>query len=109
MENLNDILTQTVFAYANQGGFPGRSDGKESACNAGDLGLTPELGRYPGERNGIPFQYPGNSHGWRNLAGYSPQGLKESDTTEKLHFYLHEDQDGTSLDERMNQKQKASS
>jgi len=34
-------------------GFPGASDGKESACNAGNLGLTPGLGRFPGEGNGI--------------------------------------------------------
>ena len=38
-------------------GFPGGSDGKESACNAGDLGLIPGSGRSPGERNGYPFQY----------------------------------------------------
>ena len=38
-------------------GFPGGSDGKESACNAGDPGSTPGLGRSPGERNGNPLQY----------------------------------------------------
>ena len=38
-------------------GFPGVSDGKESACNAGDQGLIPELGRCPGEENGNPLQY----------------------------------------------------
>ena len=38
-------------------GFPGGSDGKESACNAGDLGSTPGLGRSPGEGNGNPLQY----------------------------------------------------
>ena len=38
-------------------GFPGSSDGKESSCNAGDLGSIPGLGRSPGERNGIPVQY----------------------------------------------------
>ena len=37
--------------------FPGSSDSKESACNAGDLGLIPGLGRSPGEWNGNPFQY----------------------------------------------------
>jgi len=37
--------------------FPGGSGGKESACNAGDLGLMPGLGRSPGERNGNPLQY----------------------------------------------------
>ena len=34
-------------------GFPGDSDGKESACNVGNLGLIPGLGRFPGEGNGI--------------------------------------------------------
>ena len=38
-------------------GFPGGSDGKESACKAGGPGLIPGLGRYPGEGNGNPFQY----------------------------------------------------
>ena len=38
-------------------GFPGGSDGKESARNAGDLGLLPELRRSPGEGNGKPLQY----------------------------------------------------
>ena len=38
-------------------GFPGVSDGKGSACNAGDLGLIPGSGRYPGEGKGYPFQY----------------------------------------------------
>ena len=36
--------------------FPGGSDNKESACNAGDLGLIPRLGRYPGGGNGNPLQ-----------------------------------------------------
>ena len=38
-------------------GFPGGSDGKEYACNAGDPGLFPGLGRYRGEGNGNPLQY----------------------------------------------------
>ena len=38
-------------------GFPSGSDGKESACNAGDLGSMPGLGRSPGEGNGNPLQY----------------------------------------------------
>ena len=37
-------------------GFPGGSDSKESACNAGDPGLILELGRSPGEGNGHPLQ-----------------------------------------------------
>ena len=58
-------------------GFPGGSDGKESAYNSGDLGLFPGLGRSPAEGNGYPFQYSGEFHEQRNLVGYSPWGLKE--------------------------------
>ena len=38
-------------------GFPGGSGGKESACNAGDPGPVPGLGRSPGEVNAYPLQY----------------------------------------------------
>ena len=37
--------------------FPGSTAGKESACNVGDLGSIPELGRLPGEGNGKPLRY----------------------------------------------------
>ena len=40
-----------------EGCFPGGSDCKESACNAGDLGLIPRSGKSPGEGNGYPLQY----------------------------------------------------
>ena len=40
-----------------EGSFPGGSDGKESACNVGDVALIPGLGRYPGGGRGNPFQY----------------------------------------------------
>ena len=40
-------------------GFPCGSAGKESACNVGDLGSIPELGRSPGEWNSYPLQYSG--------------------------------------------------
>ena len=39
-------------------GFPGGSEVKASACNAGDLGSIPGLGRSPGEGNGYPLQHP---------------------------------------------------
>ena len=67
-----------------QKGFPGGSDGKESTCNAGDLGSIPGLGRSPGGGCGNPLQYSclKNPHGQRNLEGYSPWSHKESDTTE---------------------------
>ena len=58
--------------------------GKEYACNAGDLDLIPELGRSPGGGHGKALQYSclENPHGPRSLAGYSPWGRKELDTTE---------------------------
>ena len=60
-------------------GFPDGSDGKKSACNAGDQGLIPRLGRCLEGGNGNPLQYsfPENPHGQRSLAGYCPQGHKE--------------------------------
>ena len=67
-------------------GFPGGSVGKESACNAADLGSIPGSGRSPGGGHSNPLQYSflENPHGQRSLAGYSPQGHKESDTTEQF-------------------------
>ena len=59
-------------------GFLSGSDGKESACHAADSGSIPGLGRSPGE-----VFLPGEFHGQRNLAGYSPWGCKELDTTEQ--------------------------
>ena len=49
---MTDILTPSLYAM----GFPGGSDGKESACSLGDLGSISRLGRYPGERNGYASQ-----------------------------------------------------
>ena len=65
-------------------GFPGGSDGKESAYYSGDLGSIPGLGRSPERRHGNPLQYSclENPHGQRGLAGYSLWGHKESDLTE---------------------------
>ena len=65
-------------------GFPGGSDGKESACNAGDMGSIPGLGRSPGGGHDNELQYTclENPHEQRSLAGYSPRGYKELDKTE---------------------------
>ena len=63
---------------------PGGSEGKESTCNVGDLGLIPKLGRSLGEGNSNALQYSclQNPYGQRTLVGYSPWGREESDTTE---------------------------
>ena len=67
--------------------FPGNSEYKASSSSAGDLGLIPGSGRSPREGNGNPLHIflPGESHGRRSLVGYSPQGRKDSDKTERLH------------------------
>ena len=68
--------------------FPltGGSDGKESACKAGDLRLIPGLGRSPGEGKGYPLQH--SCHRQRSLTGHRPWSRKESDTTEWLTLSL---------------------
>ena len=69
--------------------FPGSSDSKESACNAGAPGSIPGSGRSCGKGNGTPF-LPGEFHGQRSLVGYSPWCCKESDTAEQLtHAHTH--------------------
>ena len=68
--------------------------GKNLPANAGDkrdMGVIPGSGRSPGRGHGNPFQYsssipvflPGESHGQRSLAGYSPWNFKELDITEQ--------------------------
>ena len=64
-------------------GFPCGSVGRESACNAADLGLIPGLGRFPREGKGYPLQYSGLEKSMD-----SPWGPKESDTTERLSLSL---------------------
>ena len=71
-------------------GFPGGSDGKESACNAGDLNSIPGLGRSPGGGHGNPLQYsclekPMDRGTWQaTVHGVA----KESDVMERLHLYF---------------------
>ena len=63
-------------------------DGKESACNTGDLASMPRSGRSPGKGNGLPTPLflPEEFHGQRSLVGNSPWGHKELDMTERLTF-----------------------
>ena len=70
------------------GGFPGGSEGKVSACKAGELSWIPGLGRSSGEGIGNPLQYSCLENPWTEKlgAGYSPWGREESDMTEQLHL-----------------------
>ena len=69
--------------------FSGGSDGKESACNAGDLGSIPGLRRPPGKGNGNPLHYssvenPMDGGTWQ----FTIHRVTESDVTEWLHFNI---------------------
>ena len=71
-------------------GFPGSSDGKEFACNAGVLDLIPGLGRFPGGGNGYPLQYsclesPMDRGAW---CAAIHGGYKQLDMTERLSLCL---------------------
>ena len=75
-----DTLLTPVFL-----GFPCGSAGKESACNAGDLGSIPGFGRSPGEGKGYPLQYPG----LENPMDYIVHGVTKSRTgLSDFHFYF---------------------
>ena len=75
------LYTHTHTHTHTHSGFPGGSDGKESACNVRDPGLIPGWGRFPGGGHGNPLQYsclenPKDRGAWR--AVYSPWGRKET-------------------------------
>ena len=68
-------------------GFPVGSASKESACNAGDLGSIPGLGRSAGEGNSYPLQYSG----LENSLDYTVHGITKSQTrTGDFHFHFAE-------------------
>ena len=67
-------------------GFPHSSAGKESACNAGDPGSIPELGRSLGEGKGYPLQYSG----LENSMDHTVYGVAKSRTRlSDFHFLFH--------------------
>ena len=72
----DSLLTPIFFS------FPGGSDDKESACNTGSLGSTPELGRSPGGGHGNQLQYSRleNPHGQRKLVEATVHGVTKSRT-----------------------------
>ena len=74
-------LFKKYFTVLFKVGFPCGSAGKEFACNAGDPGSIPGLGRSPGEGKGYPLQYSG----LENSIDYTVHGVtRGSDTTELL-------------------------
>ena len=77
-------------------GFPGGSDGKESTCNVGDLGLSPGSGRSPVEGNGNPLQYcclenpMDGGAWWAAVHGVAKSWTRLSDFTFTFHFHALE-------------------
>ena len=76
---------------ASRTGFPGGSDGKESACSVEDLGLIPGLCRYPGEGNSYSLKYSDleNSTDRRTWQATVHGVAKELDTTKQLNMNAH--------------------
>ena len=88
-KNNRDLILRT-------GGFPGGSDVKVSACNAGDLGSIPGWGRSPGEGNGNPLQYSclenpmDGGAWWATVHGVAKSWTRLSDFTfTLLYVYIH--------------------
>ena len=80
-------VTDIYILIALETGFPGGSNSKEPACNAGDLGSIPEWERSSGERNDYPLQ--STIFAWRipwteEPGGHNPWACKESQMTEQL-------------------------
>ena len=75
---LEDTLEKGLATHSSILGLLSGSAGKESACNMGDLGLIPGLGRSPGEGKGYPLQYSG----LENSMDCIVHGVTELDTTE---------------------------
>ena len=78
-----ETVTDFYFPGLQNQGFPGGSDSKVSACNEGDLGLIPGLGRSPGEGKGYPLQ----DSGLGNSMDFTVQGVAKSETQlSNFHF-----------------------
>ena len=88
---LASTFLKTFLLYTGVLGFPGGTSGKEPPGNVGDVrrGFDPQVGETPWWRAWPPTAVflPGESHGQRGLAGYSPWGCTESDTLERLSMH----------------------
>ena len=87
------IMDNTFWAFARCqacSGLPWWLRGWSVCLQCGRPGFDPWVGKIPWRRiwHPTPVFLPGDSHGQRSLAGYSPWGCKESDMTEQLHFHF---------------------
>ena len=78
MKNAHQVVNNIFYVLR---GFPGGSDDKAPACNTGDQGSIPGLGRSPGEGNGNPLQYPCLENSMNRGAGWATvHGVAKSQT-----------------------------
>ena len=82
-------------------GFPCGSDGKESACDVGDLGLIPGLGKSPGEGKGYPLQYSGLENSMDSIVHRVPKSQ-----TRLSDFHSSSLQGNISYEDGHNKRQK---
>ena len=69
MRKSETLMTRVCLHLFSMTGFPGLSDGKESACNVGHLGLIPGLGRSPGGAHGNPSVFLPGESSWTDEPG----------------------------------------
>ena len=91
---MHTVISFSLFNNPMQKSLAGGSDGKESTCQFRRFKrcqFYPWVWKFPWRRKwqSIPVFLPGESHGPRSLAGYSPWGHKESDTTKQLNMHTH--------------------
>ena len=98
-----NVSRELLFMFKTNKGFPGGSEVKASACNAGDLGSIPGLGRSSGEGNGKPLQYSclenlmDGGAWWARVHGVANNQTRLSDFTHSLtHVDGHSIQPGLS-------------
>ena len=84
-------LRRVLWCYVYFLGLPRWPSVKNPFAKAGDVGFVPWVGRIPwrSEWLATPVFLPGEFHGRRSLAGFSPWGCKELDTTEHLSMHTH--------------------
>ena len=94
VQSARTFLVSPTTNHPNHQGFPGGSAGKESPCNAEDLGLIPGLGRSPGEEKGNTLQYSGLENSVHGVAKsrtrLSDFSLHASENTEMCFLLLHQ-------------------
>ena len=87
----DDKRERNTYWFQANNAIPGGTDGKESACNPGDLGSIPRLGWSPGEENGYPLQYSclenpmDRGAWWLTVCGVAESDIRVTNTYQANH------------------------